>query len=785
MYYEDSFITFSEGDWQSADGSDAQEAVQEQDVSDELDENQAEDRPGSDTLDTDNIYGFDEAYSDSTTYSLGSAMMTEVSTASYLANGHWPTATFTFTGTGFDLIGVTDSTTGFMTVQVYSGAEATGTPIRNWAVDTYYGCACEQQGYVRYYCLYDGERWHASKTVVETAGSVGAQEGGHDVLSELPEHPVTGDICILYRPNFVWTASADRSDTIYQIPVISSGDTLEHGTYTVILTAMYAGFFDHNKDSGSTSYKLYIDAVRIYKPAQNLDEEYYVLDHEGWPQFTELRRQLLTNEDFGIVGEDEEGEELSGAVYMDGLGIAGTISDYNEIGQNNEIYLAPGQAVAFALSCDDAAHVDRVHLSMKVVNEASADVKLLNGENERPLTVTTGADCYYDITPIVEWNEGNESDIIVISNPALRDDGTANTAIVSMTNLKVTYTQQPSQQQSTRLVMNRRLADRAMELVGATELAPIELDDGLAFRSASLSLNSDFAVNFYVDAALLDGADDAYVLCTKALYDLNGNATGQETLKLRGAALDDRVVFMFKNVSAKEMGSELTATLYAVRDGETLMSEPLTYSVQRYALNMLTRTDDETFKTLLVDMLNYGAQAQAYFNYNTANPVNAALTTEQQAFATAATPELHSYKERIENENCPVRITSCTLELRERVTILYTFDLSDYEGEAKDLQFAITWQEADGTVCTAAIDGADFKQNGNRCTVTFDGLNAAQMRTVCTAELRQNGVCVSDTVLYSIESYAADKSSDSDASLRALTAAMMRYGDATATFCSK
>lgn len=785
MYYEDNFITFSQGDWRTADGSAGQQSVQEQDVSNELEEKQAEDRPGSDTLDTDNIYGFDEAYSDSTTYSLGSAMMTEVSTATYLANGRWPTATFTFTGTGFDLIGVTDSTTGFMTVQVYSGAEATGTPVANWAVDTYYGCACVQDGYVRYYCLYDGERWHGSKTVVETAGTVGTQEGGHDVLSELPEEAVAGDICILYRPNFIWTTSPERSDTIYQIPVISSGDSLEYGTYTVVLTAMYAGFFDHNASSGSTGYKLYIDAVRIYKPAENLDEEYYTLDHEGWPQFTELRRQLLTNEDFGVVGEDAQGRELNGAVYMDGLGIAGTISDYNEIGPNNEIYLAPGQAVAFALNCDDAAHVDRVHASMKVVNEAAADVKLLNGETEVPLTITTGADCYYDITPIVVWQEGNESDIIVISNPALRDDSTANTAIVSITNLKVTYTQQPSRQQATRLVMNRRLADRALELVGATELTPIELDDSLAFRSASLSLNSDFAVNFYVDAALLDGADDAYVLCSKALYDANGNVNGQETIKLRGAALEDRVVFTFKNVSAKEMGSELTATLYVVRNGETFTSEPLTYSVQRYAQNMLARTDDDTFRTLLVDMLNYGALAQEYFGYNTANPVNAVLTAEQRDYGTEATPELHSYKERNENENCPIRITSCTLELRERVTLLYTFDLSDYEGEIGNLQLALVWQEADGTACGATVDGADFERSGDRCTVRFDGLNAAQMRTVCTAELRENGVCVSDTVRYSIETYAAQKASDPNAQLRALVVAMMRYGDATSAFCGK
>ncbi|MBQ6430381.1 MAG: Cna B-type domain-containing protein [Oscillospiraceae bacterium] len=771
MYYEDSFITFN-GSWVAAENSNT------------LTEKQSEDRPGSDTLDDDNVYGYDDAYSTSTTYSLGSAMMTEVSAANA---GAWPTATFTFTGTGFDLIGVTDSTTGFMTVQVYSGTEATGTAIKNWAVDTYYGCACEQDGYVRYYCLYDGERWHGSKTVTETAGTVGTQEGGHDVVNELPSNPTAGDVCILYRPNFVWTASADRSDTIYQIPVISSGDSLEYGTYTVVLTAMYARFFDHNAANASTSYKLYVDAVRIYKPAQNLDAVYYTMDHEGWPQFTELRRQLLTNDDFGVVGTDENDQDVSGAVFMDGLGIAGTISDYNNVGPNNEIYLAPGQAVAFALSCDDAAHVDRVHLSMKIINETYADIMLLNGETELPLKVVTGADSYYDVTPIVEWQEGNESAIIVISNPATRDDGTPNTAIVSMTNLKVTYTQQPTQQQATRLVMRPQLAQRALELIGAVELTPIELDEGLSFRSASVSLSSDFAVNFYVETALLDGAEDCYVLCTKTLYDADGNATGHETRKLTGVPAEELTVFTFRNIAATEMGSELSATLYVVKDGETLASEPLTYSVQRYAQNMLARTDDAALRTLLVDMLNYGALAQEYFSYNTANPVNAVLTAEQQAYGTETTPAMQSCKERIENDGCPIPIISCTLELRERVTILYAFDLSEYSGAFSDLELVISWQDENGAAQSAVVDGANFVQTTGRYWVTFDGLNAAQMRTVCTAELRekQSGRLVSDTVRYSIESYAASKSTDPDALLRELTVAMLRYGDATAAFCSK
>lgn len=222
-----------------------------------------------------------------------------------------------------------------------------------------------------------------------------------------------------------------------------------------------------------------------------------------------------------------------------------------------------------------------------------------------------------------------------------------------------------------------------------------------------------------------------------------------------------------------------------MRDGVTYASEPLTYSVLRYAQNMLVKTDNDALKTLLVNMLQYGAFAQKYFGYNAANPVTAALTEAQRDYGNFTMPRLRSCKERIEHEDCPIRITSCTLLLRERVSIIYSFDLSDFDGAASDLQLAITWQDATGADCRAVIDGARFVTEQGRCSVIFDGLNAAQMRTVCSAELqlKQNGNCVSDTVLYSIESYAASKASDSDALLRALTAAMMNYGDATAAYC--
>ncbi|MBQ8622484.1 MAG: hypothetical protein IJ422_09265, partial [Oscillospiraceae bacterium] len=54
------------------------------------------------------------------------------------------------------------------------------------------------------------------------------------------------------------------------------------------------------------------------------------------------------------------------------------------------------------------------------------------------------------------------------------------------------------------------------------------------------------------------------------------------------------------------------------------------YSVEKYAYAMLDYTNDADLQKLLIAMLNYGAEAQLYFGYNTDDLVNADLTDEQK-----------------------------------------------------------------------------------------------------------------------------------------------------------
>ncbi len=111
----------------------------------------------------------------------------------------------------------------------------------------------------------------------------------------------------------------------------------------------------------------------------------------------------------------------------------------------------------------------------------------------------------------------------------------------------------------------------------------------------------------------------------------NGN---MEVLTKDGSVTGYRVTYT--GINAKEMGDEFTATLYAVAsDGTIYYSNANTNSIKSFLMGKITDTvSPATLKTLAVDMLNYGAAAQLNFSYDTENLVNADLTDEQKALGT-------------------------------------------------------------------------------------------------------------------------------------------------------
>lgn len=235
VYYEDSLASFTNGSgaaenatWSTVDNND-QTTTKDggTDVYQALEELGKGDRTP---------YGYDKAYKDSSKLSMGTAHKVTV-TADMLAKwddttSAWPTAQFTFKGTGFDIISLTDNTSGAITVNVYRGTDLTQKPCKRFAVDNYYGYKLNADG-----------SWT--------------------------------------------TVSSTDSNALYQIPVIKV-DELTYGEYTVVISVFYNGLFDQ---TGNSKYNFWLDAVRIYDPM----DEYagYTQDNEGYPQYIKLHDEVV------------------------------------------------------------------------------------------------------------------------------------------------------------------------------------------------------------------------------------------------------------------------------------------------------------------------------------------------------------------------------------------------------------------------------------------------------------------------------------------------------------
>lgn len=339
VYYEDSFASFTNGTgkanaatWTTDKDDTAAKATTTQALS---------------ALGSKDVYGHDAAYADSTKLSMGSAHKVTVNAnmvKEWTDGSAWPYATFTFKGTGFDVISLTDNTSGTIFVTVTN--KATGQIEKRTTVNNYYG-----------YKLDDGK----------------------------------------------WVASPNDPNCLYQIPVIKIAG-LNYAEYEVKIQVAYADFLDEAK---AGKYSFWLDAIRVYDP-MGKDNATYAQDDEGYPQYIKLRDALVGN------------TAQSQAVFIDG-GAEANVDTYKNLGPNNEVYLANGQAITFTVPKNANANIASIQIGAKAPNGSAAKMVVNNGEAKE---IQSATEMYYKI--------GTAGDSFTITNTG--------TGILSLTNLKITFT---------------------------------------------------------------------------------------------------------------------------------------------------------------------------------------------------------------------------------------------------------------------------------------------------------------------------------------------------------
>ena len=326
-------------------------------------------------------YGHDNAYAKSDTYegdkySSGSSTKMEKNA----------TATFTFKGTGFDIISRTNTKTGTIGVKVYEGTDTSGTPIRNIPLITYYD---------------DGDLYQVP-VIHETDFDYGTYTVVVEVKSYNPEGIVFYlDGVRIYGPledkeNADGTYDSDNylesevDAHIYEIRPMIIGNTVDGKTANHAMLMKYKAGGEVDLSAGGST----------------------------------------------VV------ETLHGAVPDDATRTTDDFEKYWKWGPNNELYLEPGNAVGFLIPADIYDPTDDSYatfqIGAKTTSEKAVTLKTILPDGteakDSPITVNSATDMYYKINVTEDMkitvDDGTEYYQVIIANT----DG----GMVSLTNIKST-----------------------------------------------------------------------------------------------------------------------------------------------------------------------------------------------------------------------------------------------------------------------------------------------------------------------------------------------------------
>ena len=246
-----------------------------------------------------------------------------------------------------------------------------------------------------------------------------------------------------------------------------------------------------------------------------------------------------------------------------------------------------------------------------------------------------------------------------------------------------------------------------------------------------------------------------------------------ETTTVEGTKSGDTWQFSFPGIYSQHMTDTLTMELL---DDSDQVADTRTYSIAQYfdSLYELGQTPEgltsmgltaEKFgklATLLADILEYGAAAQVYVDYNTANPANSAAWVSGAKSGEPSAPASDTALSTAISADD--RFTSANLRLANFIRISVAFKAS-----AADRIIISNGQES------TTVMLSDLTPSGGKYTYITPGLNATAFDTVYTFTL-SDGTETYQTLNYSVNSYVASKFNDSTAKLASLVKAICNYG---------
>lgn len=258
----------------------------------------------------------------------------------------------------------------------------------------------------------------------------------------------------------------------------------------------------------------------------------------------------------------------------------------------------------------------------------------------------------------------------------------------------------------------------------------------------NLVLDDDLKVNFHlnIDAAIVSTAQIEITI-------------GEDNFLFNASELavtEDGKYIASINAAAAQMMDEITVKIVGAEESEK------TYTIRQYADVVLADSKLSQYHALIKEMLNYGAAAQLYFEYNKDNPANTGIT----GTAAAEIPEAAAEEHKVNTDIDGIIYYGSSLVYKDKIAVRFYFDA-----------------EAPITGYTFTVNGVSYKP------VASGDLYFVEIANICPQNLDQQiTITVSDgadgtlTVSYGPMNYIVrmNKNYDSD-SLKNLLKALYNY----------
>ena len=297
-------------------------------------------------------------------------------------------------------------------------------------------------------------------------------------------------------------------------------------------------------------------------------------------------------------------------------------------------------------------------------------------------------------------------------------------------------------------------------------------------RGNALSLESSITIATYITKDVVDYYDEVYAKFTrngktKKVYPSGKTLTSNSIVYC---------IFDYTGISPQALGDDVSITFYGVKDGVTYNGNAYKYSATDYIKSTLNKpTSSAKLKTLLVDLVYYGEACQVYQNYKTDNLLTDILTDEQKALRSTADLNLTNIK-NASYKTCENRLVKFGTALRLNNSVEIAIPLNMTNVTLDDLSFKVKIGSRTLTYTYAENPDNFEKGKDGYWYFYFDGVYANQMSDEVFITAYKDDEQVSYTLKYSVESYAATVT---DAKLKAVTDAMMRYGNSAKAYAGK